>query len=55
MYKWPVYYVPPNFTEFFVMLLSGKNSVKILWFLPSRSIFYALRLYVMTKNEWQDA
>ena len=38
-----------DFTEFLAMLLSGKNSVKILRFLPSGPIFYAVRLYVMTK------
>ena len=41
----------PDFTEFLVMLLPGKNSVKILWFLPSRPIFYVVRLYVMTKAD----
>ena len=34
-------------------LLPGKNSDKILQFLHRRPIFYVVRLYVMTKNEWQ--
>ena len=39
----------PAFTEFLMRLLPGKNSVKILRFLHRRPIFYAVRLYVMTK------
>ena len=49
MYKWLVYYVPLIFTEFLMKLLPGKNSDKILWILHHRPIFYAVRLYVMTK------
>ena len=38
-----------DFTEFLTKQLPGKNSDKILWILPRRPIFYAVRLYVMTK------
>ena len=38
-----------DFTEFLMKLLAGKNLDKILWILHHRPIFYAVRLYVMTK------
>ena len=38
-----------DFTEFLMKLLLGKNSDKILQILHRRPIFYAVRLYVMTK------
>ena len=41
----------PNFTELFMKLLPGKNSDKILQVLQCRPIFYAVRLYVMTKMD----
>ena len=31
-------------------LLPGKNSDKISWILQCRAIFYAVRLYIMTKQ-----
>ena len=34
-------------------LLPGKNSEQILQLLHRRPIFYVVRLYVMTKDEWQ--
>ena len=40
----------PSFYWIFAKLLPGKNSDKILCFLHSRPIFYAVRLYVMTKT-----
>ena len=38
-----------DFTEYLMELLPGKNSDKILRILHHRPIFYAVKLYVMTK------
>ena len=43
----------PDFTEFLMRPLPGKNSDKILWILHHRPIFYAVRTVCHDQNKWQ--